>query len=620
LLLLLLGGASDAVEIKSPDARLVVNVSLSTVEGTPGCPVYTVNFQGQPVLQESRLGLTLADGPLLSGLRLRRQSNSTSDTVWQPVCGERARIRDHYNEVVLDLEQAGTPVRRLQLTFRVYNEGAAFCYTIPAPPGATNVIIQREHTQFAFTGDHAAWAVYRAQGNYDPGPVRLSKLKPGVERPLTVQVATNLYCAISEARLVDYARMKLRPTPDAPHTLEALLDGGRGTSGTVTGTLPFTSPWRVVAVAESPGQLLEQNGLILNLNEPCALADPSWIKPGKVIREVTLTTGGGKACVDFAVQHGLQYIEYDAGWYGYEYDAKSDARAVHLDPRRNPDPDSLNLREVIDYANTNGIGVILYVNHVALEQQLDELLPLYQSWGVKGVKYGFVNVGSQRWTAWLHAAIRKAAAYRLMVDVHDEFRSTGYERTYPNLMTCEGVGGNEEFPAPVHNATLPFTRFLTGPADYTFCWTDARLKVTRVHQMALATIFYSPWQFVFWYAKPGDIAAEPALEYWRRLPTTWDETRVIQGDIGRRVAIARRKGDDWFVGAIAPAEGRFPIQLNFLPAGEKFTAQIYSDASSGPAVSNAVNVVEQAVDATVILNAEFSANGGLAVHLRPTQR
>lgn len=611
--------AASALELKSPDGMVVVRFDLKTRGELPGCPVYSVSYHGRPVLADSSLGVELRAGSLASGMQITGQKSRTRDTTWQPLAGERQSIRDHCNEVVVDLREIRPPQRRLQLTLRAYDEGLAFCYTLPGQAGLSDFVITRERTQFAFTGDHTAWAVYKAQGNYDPadprrkgklpvcGPVPLSQIKPGVERPLTVQVEEQLYAAITEARLVDYARMKLRPTAGAANTLEASLDGE------VTGHAPFTSPWRVVMLADAPGKLLEQNYLILNLNDPCALADTSWIKPGKVIRETTLSTVGGKACVDFALQHGLQFIEYDAGWYGHEYDAKSDARDVHLDPQRNPDPTALNLREVIDYGKTKGIGVILYVNHLAMEKQLDEILPIYQNWGVKGVKYGFVNVGSQHWTAWLHEAIRKAAAHQLMVDIHDEFRSTGYQRTYPNLMTVEGVGGNEEFPTAVHNATLPFTRFLTGPADYTYCWINPRLRVSQAHQLALSTIFFSPWQFLFWYAKPADVRADPALEYWQNLPTTWDETRVLRGEIGRCAVVARRKGDAWFVGAIAPGAGKFPIPLAFLATGKKFTATLYSD----PPNAQGVQIEERRVDAGTILAADIPPNGGLAVRLIP---
>lgn len=629
LIFLALGFLSNlalALELKSPDGQVAVSVDLKTIGESKACPVYRVRFRGRPVLADSRLGLELRGGPLAGDFQITGEQTNTSDTTWQPVLGERDIIRDHFTQVVVDLRETRPPERRLRLTFRAYDEGVAFCYTLPAQTGLTNLVITRELTQFAFAGDHTAWAVYQAQGNYDPddprqkgklplgGPALLSQLKPGVERPLTVRVEDHLYAAITEARLVDYARMKLRPAGGGANTLEAFLDAERQVNGEVAGQTPFTSPWRVVLLGDSPGQLLERNDLVLNLNEPCALADTSWIKPGKVIREVTLTTVGGKACVDFALKHGLQFVEYDAGWYGHEVDPKADAREVCLDPRRNPDPTSLNLREVIDYANVKGVGVILYVNHMALEKQLDEIFPLYAQWGVKGVKFGFVNVGSQRWTAWLHEAIRKAAAHHLMVDVHDEFRSTGYQRTYPNLMTVEGVGGNEEFPTPVHNATLPFARFLTGPADYTYCWNTPRLKVTQAHQLALSTIFFSPWQFLFWYDKPAEVREAPALDYWKHLPTTWDETRVVAGEIGHRAVVARRKGQDWFVGAISPGEGRFQIPLTFLAPGKKFLAKAYSDKPN----AQGVQIEERTVDAQSVLEADIPANGGLAVRLIPT--
>jgi alpha-glucosidase len=610
---------ASALELKSPDGRVELCFDLKTLGEEQECPVYRVNFQGRPVLAESRLGLELNGGALAAGFKITGRETSMGDSTWKPVLGERESIRDHFNQLVVDLREVNPPERRLRLTFRAYNEGVAFCYTLPGQPGLADFVINRERTQFAFAADHAAWAVYSAQGNYDAddprqkgklpacGPVPLSAVQAGAERPLTVRVDDRLYAAVTEARLVDYARMKLRPVAGADHALEALLDGE------VTGKTPFTSPWRVVMVATSPGKLLEQNYLISNLNDPCAIADTSWIKPGKVIREVTLSTVGGKACVDFALRQGLQFIEYDAGWYGHEYDAKSDARDVHLDPLRNPDPTALNLREVIDYANSKGIGVILYVNHLAMEKQLDEILPIYRKWGVKGVKYGFVNVGGQHWTAWLHEAIRKAAAHRLMVDIHDEFRDTGYQRTFPNLMTVEGVGGNEEFPTPAHNAALPFTRYLTGAADYTYCWKSPRLQVSQAHQLAISTIYFSPWQFLFWYDKPAEVTDEPALDYWRHLPTTWDETRVLAGEIGRRAVVARRKGEEWYVGAIAPVDGKFQIPLEFLPAGKKFTARIYSDNQNGKQVL----LEERAVDSLSVLDADIPTNGGIAIRLIP---
>jgi len=601
------------LELTSPDGRLALAFDIKDFGIEKDCPFYRIAYNGKQVLKESRLGLNLEPAPLDRGMSLVDQTRTQQDVTWKPLCGEQATIRDHYNQLSVELKENQPPHRLLRLMFRAYDEGIAFSYTLPAQEELKEFTIGAERTRFGFTGDHKTWAVYAAQGDYAPGEVPLSKVRPGVERPLTVRVAPDIYAAITEARNINYARMKLTLVADEPNTLEAFLDAERGKAGKVSGTTPFTSPWRVVMVADTPGGLLGHNYLIPDLNDPCALADVSWIKPGKVIREVTLTTVGGKACIDFCVQRGLQFIELDAGWYGPESDPKSDATAVS--PRK---ADRLDLQEVIRYGNAHGIGVILYVNHLALERQMDQIFPLYEKWGVQGVKFGFVNVGSQKWTAWVHESIRKAAAHHLMVDIHDEFRNTGYQRTYPNLMTVEGIFGNEGFPSPVHNATLPFTRFLTGPADYTYCWYSPKLKVTHAHQLALSTIYFSPWQFLFWYDKPGAYDGDPALDYWKYLPTCWDETRVLKGEIGKYASVARRHGQEWYVGSIRPdGAGELEVPLSFLPPGVKYNATIYGDRDADDGNSKAVKIDKMVVDNTTVLKARLPANGGQAVRLVP---
>lgn len=603
-----------SLECKSPGGDLIVTFDTKTFGADASCPSYRITYKGREILNDSRLGLELEAAPLAAQLAVANEGRGTHDSTWKPICGERETIRDHYNELVIDLKEIPPPHRILRITFRAYDEGIAFCYALPEQPGVRDFTIAAETTRFHFPIDATTWAVYRAQGNYDGGEIPLSQLKPGAERPLTVRLANDLYASITEARTVDYARMKFQLAAGEPNTLQAFLDAERGKAGNVTGTAPFTSPWRVVMVADSPGRLLENNFLIPDLNDPCALTDTSWIRPGKAIREVTLTTAGGKACVDFCVQRGLQYIELDAGWYGPEGDAKSDATAV--DPKK---ADRLDLHEVIRYGSEHGVGVILYVNRRALEKQMDDLFPLYEKWGVRGVKFGFVNVGSQQWTSWVHNGIRKAAAHHLLVDIHDEFRNTGYQRTWPNLMTVEGIGGNEEFPTPVHNATLPFTRFLTGPADYTYCWYSNKLKVTHAHQLALSTINFSPWQFLFWYDKPSQYQPDDAaLDYWKALPTCWDETRVLNGEIGKSITVARRHGGAWFVGSIHPGPGPPPdIALSFLPAGKTYTVTIYRDLNPGDPDSKAVKIETMPVDSRTVLKTKIPANGGQAVRIVP---
>ena len=614
LLLSLVPIAASAIDLRSPGGDVVLTFDLKDLGPDRACPVYRLTYRGREILTASRLGLQLDRAPLLANFSIAAERRDRHDSTWQPVAGERSLVRDRYNQLVVALRETAPPHRLLHITFRAYDEGVAFCYTLPAARRDLDApsTINREATQFAFTADHLAYAVYRAQGDYAAGPVPLSQVKPGAERPLTIRVADDCYAAVTEARNVDFARMKLRPAVDGtPHTLEVLLDGERGKAGTATAAAPFTSPWRVVMLADSPGKLLEHDDLILNLNDPCALPDTSWIKPGKVIRETTLTTAGAKACIDFAVQRGLQYILFDAGWYGPERDDKSDARAV--DPKRAA---NLDLHEAIRYGNDHGVGVILYVNQRALRRQIDDLLPLYEKWGVKGVKCGFVDVGSQQATAWVNQGIRKAAAHHLMVDVHDEFRDSGYRRTYPNLMTVEGVFGNEEFPTPAHNATLPFTRYLTGPADYTFCWYSPKLKVTRAHQLAISTIYFSPWQVLFWYDRPGLYDGDEGLDYWKHLPTRWDETRVLDGDIGKSVSIARRHGDEWYVGAIRPDGADLAVPLSFLPPGRPYTATIYTDAPAS-AMSRRTHVDTRDVDATTTITTPAAPTGGMALWIRP---
>jgi len=592
--------------VESPDKAVRAVVAVSP-EGTL---TYRVDFKGKPVILASRLGFTTGDKTeLTAGYSLVAEKRASVDSTWTPPFGERARVADTYHSLTLDTLNKGAGALALTLECRAYNAGFAFRYVFPRQ-ALSQLDIAKESTEFVFTADHPAWPVYHAQGTYKPA--LLSAIKDGCERPLTVETADGPVVAIGEAALFDYARMKFAPLAGKPHALCARLDGK------VVLPLPGATPWRVVMAADNAARLLEQNDLLLNLNEPSKIADTSWIKPGKVIRETSLTTVGGKACVDFCKVMNLQYVEFDAGWYGHEYDEASDARAVNLDPKRSKGP--LDLGEVIRYAKTNSVGVILYVNRRELERRLDELLPIYKAWGVAGMKYGFVNVGSQKWTAWLHDAIRKAGEAGMMVDVHDEYRLTGNQRAWPNLMTVEGISGNEEMPEASHNCALPFTRYLCGPGDYTPCWYSSRVKNTRAHQLALAAVYYSPWQFLFWYDSPAMYKAEPELDFWRNIPTVWDDTRVLNAKIGAYATVARRSGEAWFIGSINALERRtLRVPLTFLDPGRRYMAQIYSDGAPDGSDRTRVACSTRVVTAADSLAADLASNGGHAVRLVPVQ-
>jgi alpha-glucosidase len=327
------------------------------------------------------------------------------------------------------------------------------------------------------------------------------------------------------------------------------------------------------------------------------------------MRVMTQTTAAAKANIDFAARHKLQYILFDWKWYGPAFSFSSDATKVAI-----PDFD---LPAIIAYAKERGIGVWLYVNQQALLAQSDTLFQSYRDWGVKGVKFGFVQVGSHRWTTWIEKAIQQAAAAGIMVNVHDDWRPTGEQRTWPNLMTAEGIRGNEEMPDATHNTVLPFTRFLAGAADYTICYYDPRIKTTHAHQLALAVVYYSPLQTLYWYDKPEMSKDEPELAFWDRIPTVWDKTRVLAGRPGQSATVARRKGDEWFVGSITNTEARtVSLRLDFLPAGRRYEATIYADDPQ-VATRTRVGIRTQAVDAGTTLQLALPASGGQAIWLRP---
>jgi alpha-glucosidase len=233
------------------------------------------------------------------------------------------------------------------------------------------------------------------------------------------------------------------------------------------------------------------------------------------------------------------------------------------------------------------------------------------------MKFGFVNVGSQQDTTWLLEAIRKCATNQIMVNVHDGYRATGIERAYPNLMTVEGIRGNEHMPTPEHNCTLPFTRYVAGVGDYTICYYNNRIKTTHAHQLAMAVVSFSPLQWLFWYDRPSDYRGEPEIEFFEKVPTVWEETRVLQGKIGEYASIARRRGNDWFIGTINNSQPReLKLPLNFLELGKEYTARIYADDDS-VATRTKVGVETRTVNSATALAVPLKAGGGQAVWITP---
>lgn len=602
----------------SPNGRY-----LLTLDDSTGQVTYSLQWNGKAVILPSALGIDTGR-PMRDGLRIGDiRDLGETDSSWEPVYGERAEIPDHYKSWQVNfVTPEGRPAYGLEI--RAYDEGVAFRYLVT---GGSYIHITDEFTEYTFPEGTLAYFTPRAQTPYTLLPLQDWPGDGESDRPLLLRLPEGGFACLAEAQVVNYVRTKFR-LADKPNTVTAAM------YGPVDEIAPYATPWRMVMCGNQAGEIVEHNYLFYDLNPPCAIEDPSWIKPGKMMREVTLTTEGGMAVVDFAARHNLRYVLFDAGWYGHEYDKASDATTVTLDPRRNPNPNALDLPAVVAYARSKSIGIFLYVNMRALAQQLDDILPLYEQWGIAGVKFGFVQVGSQVWTKWMHEAVRKCAEHHLMVDIHDEYRPTGFSRTYPNLMTQEGVRGNEEFPDAFNNTMLPFTRYVAGPADYTICYyrqdfgrlerqEDAHgvprsksIQTTPAHQLALAAVYYSPLQVLYWYDKPSDSQDEPELKFFDDVPTVWDDTRVLEGEPGEFITTARRHGEEWFVGTITNAAREAAISLDFLPAGS-YIAEIYTDGDASIPTRTKVRVSKFRVNAGTVLRFSLRKAGGAAVRLVP---
>ena len=573
--------------------------------------------KGDQVVDVKTLQLNLEENTLAGNGLVTNQKRNEVNQTWKPGYGERSLITDRYNELKLTLRSDANQ-KEMTLEVRLYDEGLAFRYAFDKLD-FWNQTLLNEKTQFLFKEDCKTWVTGMAQGAYSEK--RLSTLSGAADRPQVIQVNDHRFVAIGEAALVDYSRMKLEKS-ETGFGVQSVL------SGKVNLDLAdYQSPWRYVMVAEHPGKLVEHNYFVLNLNEPNQIANTSWIKPGQVLREVTLTTAGSLACIDFAAENNIAYVLFDAGWYGVEDDLNSDATTVTVDPARSKGP--LDLPKVIEYANSKGVGILVYVNKKALHQQLDEILPLYKKWGIKGVKYGFVNVGDQYATAWLHQAVRKAAKYELMVDIHDEYRPTGYSRTYPNLLTQEGIRGDEESPSLQQSVYTLYNRMICGAGDNTNCYFAERVTAKmggRAAQLAKLVAIYSPWQFVYWNDRPEKsprkaggagsaesvIKTDVATRFYNSIPTVWDDTRFMDGKMGDYAVVARRSGSDWYISVLNAGEKKqVSVPLDFLKDVTTYNATLYYQAPGKK--KDVVSIKTMKLQPSLTLDVE--ANSGCVLHI-----
>ena len=605
-----LGGyaENEGLVLKSPNGRTEVSFSKPDSELT-----YRVSVDGRDVILPSRAGLQVDNRVWEMALGKRDlvqpkcwmdmlTVDSVSyfalvDSVWNPLYGERSVVRDRFNSATLHLLRKDKSRYRLDVQVRAYDEGVAFRYFFPEHPDAIFHKVTEDLTDYTFPEGTMAWSEEWAQAFFDYSPV--DSIKNPVERALTLELPSGDWVALLDADVDDWCLTKFISREDRPSTLSSVM------YSPVDIVTYYATPWKIIMTADKPGELIEHNDIVLNLN-PRSEGDFSWVKPGKIMRS-KISTEDGLATIDFCAAHNIPYMLYDWQWYMPCTSHDGDATKVvpHVDMQR-----------VIDYGKERGVGVWLYVNQHALMKQMDTLFPVLRDWGVAGVKSGFVQYATHRWATWLHDMVRKAADNRLMMNIHDEFRPSGFSRTYPNLLTQEGICGNEEFPDATHNVTLPFTRMLNGAADYTICYYDSRLKNTHAHQLAASLVFYSPLQTIFWYDNPTLYQGEKEIKWFEDLVTVFDDTRVLDGYPGKGITIARRNGGTWWVASMANNDGgHVDIDLSqILDSKRRYEAEIYTDGGDS---RTKVAISKRKVSAKDKLKFDIVARGGVAIKITP---
>jgi alpha-glucosidase len=638
------------IKIQSPDQKFKVKIDFRTNGKKKNILSYCIiDKDNITILNWSNLGLKLKKKrnncqDFFSNWSLINIEKRSIDEIWKPILGERDTIPNKFNEIVIYLEKTNKNKRfYLNIQFRIFNEGIGIRYIIPNQKNLSEFTITNEITQFSLIDGSWCYEEHGSEGEYYFKPVPNMKLY--AERPLTVvsnrDSEKTKYLVITDANVHDYSAMRLKPVNGGENKLKVSLGAQNKVIypgetifrpknifdkwiGKVKGKTPFETAWRVIIIGDKPGELIEKNYIVENLCEECKIKDTSWIKPGKVIRDMLMTTQSSKNYVDFAKKYGIDYVHWDAGWYGPEGNVKSDPTTITLDHKKlNISDDTQNMKQerlkfhkAIKNAKDNGIGVWVYVNRRHLELYLDEILPLYKSWGIDGIKFGFVKYGPQQCMKWLIDAVKKCADYEIMVDIHDAYRPSGLSRTYPNLLTQEGIRGNEHRPTPTHNCTLPFTRFCSGAADYTISYYINKVQTTHTHQIALSIIYYSPLQFLFWYDNPDHFGDEPELNFFKELPTTWDNSLVLDGKIGKYVTIARKKGEKWFIGAITNEEEcNKVIELKFLDSNKNYKCVMYFDDFNLDTTTK-VGIKEFQINNKEEIKHKINGSGGLVLIIK----
>lgn len=613
--------AGPVSSVASPDGRVIVSIDPST-------PSWSVTVAGRQMIAPSPVLLTLADGAALGpGAEPGQVRRHRIVGDWAPTYGIRSRYDQRCGELTVEMEDRARRIR-FALIARAYDSGAAIRFRLLSAP-TREVTLSGESVEFRLPANAAIYAsrdegVYQHSVQTRIAPAAHPDLTASsdhgnlADTPLTAALPDGTTLLISEADRLHYPRTMLRSTPHGVSTRLMHYPGrATGYSGPgdtaaeerFTVPVPFDTPWRLMIAAPSPAKLVEQQDLIPTLATSNRLGDVSWIKPGRLMRIREYTTQAGLDTVDYAAKRKLDYVMWDAHWYG---DGTDPSDATYAIP-------AIDIHKVIAHARSKGLGVILYVDRVPAMRQLDAIVKTYREWGVAGIKFGFVWEGRQSDVDFIYDLVRKCGENRLMVNLHDNLRPAGLERTLPNYIALEGVRGNEQFPTASHNCTLPFSRALSGPIDYTICYANPKNQTTNAHQMALAAIYYNPLTSLYWYDTPAKYAGRewPELAFLDECPTNWTETVGLGGAIGEHAAVARRAKDGrWFVGAITNERARqITIDLGFLERGRWRVRRFADGAPAVEAWKTPVELSTEMVTAGGKLTLSLAPSGGQALIL-----
>ena len=627
--------AQSGIRLLSPDKKIQVNVEA----GNTGI-LYQIKVDGGQILKPSKLSLQLQNGLNICGnVILRSQELTKHSDAWENNLGKNRLIKDQYNELKLHLLEVENKLL-FDVVFRVYNDGVAFRYKFYKQSGIDTLRIQSENDQFAFSSDYDAFMGHH-QGYKFQGPQewvfenrKLSSIQPDsvVGLPLVVKTPT-AWIAVAEADLLDWAGMWINADTGAREkgvTLVSSLAPHLQKSGCVDVALPHLSPWRVLMIGRTPGKLIESN-IISNLSTPSRIGKAVWVKPGLMAWDhwwsggVKMNTAMIKQYIQLAADMHWPYQLIDWQWYGPFNNQTADITKV------TPEVD---MQELLKFAKNRGVRlwVWLHWTDVARNNAYEKAFALYEKWGLAGVKIDFMERDDQEMVNWYERITKCAAAHHLMVNFHGAYKPTGLERTYPNQVTREGIMGNEyniwsRNINAKHKLTLPFTRFLTGPADFTpggflnrqpeaFQADSAKgteVQGTRAAQLALFVIYNSPVTVAC--DLPGHYYDQPGADFLKIVPTTWDETHVMNGRIGEYLVEARRKNKDWFIGGMTNEHSRqFDLPLNFLAVG-KYKLTVWQDADDSGKNAEHMTITTKIVSRYNHLKIDMVRNGGYVAQL-----